>query len=426
MKNRIFQNWKLKLISLGCALLLWMTIYTINDPQETKTMHNVPVTFVNTEAITGQGKTYEVLEKTDVMKSVKLSASRTVLNDVKDSDIHVVADFSKFRNDGTVEVKIYSDRHNDDITFKASREDVLLKIEDYVERSFPIEVQYTGELKPGYIIGGCSLTPNRIMISGGESYVSNVARVVADVNLSDASGDLFTYANILLYDKEGNVLSTDRLELGMEKANANVVVLATKTIPITYIPTGTTAEGFVVVNEVITDLTEVTIAGKQSILSGVTEIVVTGGGLSFETDTENVTISVDIDDYLPEGVSRADKTGNGVANVTVQVSPVIEKEYTIKMSQIALENIPEGYEVKYVYDKAEIILTLQGAEYVLDKLAETDIIGKADITAWMEIRNMNSLQDDSIHKLVPTFELQEGIVITNAESIEVIANKLED
>ena len=93
MKKRIFHNWKLKLISLGCALLLWMTIYTVNDPQETKTMRNVPVTFVNTDAITNQGKTYEVLDKTDVMKSIKLSASRTVLNDIKDSDVHVVADF---------------------------------------------------------------------------------------------------------------------------------------------------------------------------------------------------------------------------------------------------------------------------------------------------------------------------------------------
>ena len=426
MKNRIFHNWKLKLISLGCALLLWMTIYTVNDPQETKIMHDVPVTFVNTEAITDQGKTYEVLEKTDVIKSIKASAPRTILNDIKDSDIHVVADFSKYKLDGTVEIKIYSDRHNDDITFKASREDLLLRIEDRIERSYPIEIKYTGELKKGYIIGGCTLTPNRISISGGESYVNNVARVAGEVDLSGASGDLFAYANIVLYDKEGNVISTDKLTLGMEKANANVEVLATKTVPVKYVPAGTTAEGYVTVNEVLSDLTEVAIAGKQNVIAGVTEIVVAGDALTFENATENIALTVDIDHYLPEGISRADKRGSGIVNVTVQVSPVIDKEFVVKMRQIALENIPQGYSVKFVYDKAEILITLRGAEYLLNKLVETNIMGKADITTWMESRNMNKLQDESIYKLPPLFELDEGIVVTKADPIEVIANKLED
>lgn len=426
MKNRIFQNWKLKLISLGCALLLWMTIYTVNDPQETKVLHNVEVTFVNTEAITDQGKTYEVLDKTDVIKSVKASAPRTILNDIKDSDIHVIADFAKYKYDGSVEINIYCDRHNDDITFKASREDVLLKIEELVERSYPIEVKYTGNLKKGYIVAGASLSPNRIMISGGESYVNNVASVVAEVDLTNATGDFQVPVNIKVCDKDGNELPTEKLTLGAVKASATVDMLATKKVPVKYVPTGTAVEGFVVVNEVISELTELEVAGNQSVLANLNEITVTGPALTVENIAENVTLKVDIDHYLPEGVSRVDKSGTGTVDVTVQVSPVVEREVTVEMEQIAIENIPEGYEVKYVYDKAEIVLTLRGAEYVLDKLAENDIIGKADITAWMEGRNMNRLQDEAIYKLVPTFTLEEGIVITNAESIEVIANKLED
>lgn len=426
MKNRIFQNWKLKLISLGCAFLLWMTIYSVNDPQETKTMHNVPVTFVNTEAITDQGKTYEVLEKTDVMKSVKLSASRTVLNDIKDSDINVVADFSKYRNDGTVEVNIYSDRHNDDITFKASREDVLLKIEDKVERSFPVEVQYTGELKKSYVVGGCSLTPNRIMVSGGESYVDTVAKVTAEVDLSGASGDFFSYANIVLYDKDNNILAIDKLELGTKTVNAKVDVLATKTVPVRYVPTGTTTHGYVALSEVLTDYNEIAIAGKQSVLSNITEIVVSGEALTYENADANVELSIDIDDYLPEGVSRLDKSGAGVIDVTVQVSALMEKYYVLETGKIALENIPDGYKVEYVYDKAEITVMLLGAESILDTLEESELAGKIDIATWMTERNMDILEDETIYKITPTFTLEEGVEVVSVDSIEIIVNKLED
>lgn len=428
MKNWISQNWLWKLLSVICAIALWITIYTINDPQETKYLSNVPVTFKNTEAITDNGQLYEVLDKTDVLRSIKLVGSRSVLNDIKETDINVVADFTKMKLDNTVEISITSIRHNDDITFTPSRKEVLLKVENNVERSFPVEIQYVGDMKKGYIIDASTLTPNRITISGAESYVNNVSKVVAGVDVSNASGDLFSHAEITLYDKDDKVIEADgtMLKVHTKQVNATVEVLATKTVPVKYVPSGTTVDGFVAVSEVLSDVTELTIAGKESALSAINEIVVSGDALEYENAEANVQLSVDLDNYLPEGVARADKRGSGIVSVTVQISPVVEKEYTLKTSQIAIENIPEEYSVKYVYEKAEIVVTLHGAEYLLNKITETDMVGKVDITAWMETRNMNSFEHGSTHKIVPDFELEEGIAVLNAEPIEVIANKLED
>ncbi len=426
MKNKIFQNWTWKLLSVVCAIVLWIAIYRINDPQETKYLSNVPVTFQNTEAITDKGQVYEVLDKTDVLRSIKLVASRTILNDIKETDINVVADFSKMKLDNTVEISITSIRHNDDITFTPSKKEVVLKVENNLERSFPVEIQCVGELAKGYVIGSSNLTQNRISISGGESYVNNIARVVAEVDVSNASSDLFSYADIVLYDKNAEALSEEKLTLGMEKVSTTIEVLATKTVPVVYMATGTTANGFVTTGEVISELPEITIAGKKTAIADVTEITVSGDALRYENATESVPASIDIDYYLPEGVSRADKRGSGIVNVMIRVSPVIDKEYTLSMDQIAIENVPENYSVKYVYDKAKIVLTLHGAEDLLDKLTETDILGKVDIAAWMEARNIRRLEDDSTHKIVPTYEMGEGITVVNSETIEVIVNKLED
>ena len=51
MKKRIFNNWVLKLSSVAIAVVLWVVVYNINDPVDTSTIRNVPVTFINTEAI---------------------------------------------------------------------------------------------------------------------------------------------------------------------------------------------------------------------------------------------------------------------------------------------------------------------------------------------------------------------------------------
>ena len=58
---------------------------------------------------------------------------------------------------------------------------MLLKIEELVERSYPIEVKYTGNLKKGYIVAGASLSPNRIMISGGGSQSDQICQIAADI-----------------------------------------------------------------------------------------------------------------------------------------------------------------------------------------------------------------------------------------------------
>ena len=56
MKNRFFDNWILKLTSVVIAVVLWIVGYTINDPADSKRMTNVPVTFINTEAVTDKGQ----------------------------------------------------------------------------------------------------------------------------------------------------------------------------------------------------------------------------------------------------------------------------------------------------------------------------------------------------------------------------------
>ena len=425
MKEKIVNNWVLKLASLAIAVVLWVFVYNITDPVEKRVIKNVPVTFANTEAITNDNKVYEVLDGTDVIRSITISGTRSILDNL-DGDVRAEADFSKMKLDNTVEIKIYSDRYNDFITFKPSSTELRLHVEEKVDHNFDLEVEMVGTPKEGYIVGSSKLNINRIGVSGAKSKVANIASAKAVVDVTDTSGDIFSYANIVLYDKEGKEVPRDYVSVSLNTVGTTVEILKTKTVPIVYSSNGTTAEGYVTTGEITSEVNEITIAGKENVVSGVTEIVVNGEELSFENAQENVVVTVDLDDYLPTGVARADKAGNGRTDVTIHVSPIVEKEYNIPMGQIEIKNVPEGYSVVHVYAATEIAVTVRGAEHILNKLNAGEIHGSFDVTAWMEEDNMRSLKHKEVYLVEPVYEMGENLEVLSTGPIEVIAKVLED
>ena len=427
MKNRFFHNWALKVSSVVIAVVLWFVIYTIDDLPDTKNLYNVPVTFVNTEAITDQEKVYQVLDGTDVVRRITINSTTSVIADLRESDIKVEADFSKMKLDGTVELNIYSERHNDDITFKSTSEELKLLVEDRIQKSLSLDTEWKGEPAKGYIVGADTLSPNRISVSGAESIMNSIVKAMAVVDVSGASEDIFTYADIVLYDAEGKEVSKDHLEINMTQVSATVQVLATKTVPVTYVSTGTPAEGFVATGESSSEVTELLIAGKPAALANVMEIVVEGEDITIEGATEDVVKRVDLDDYLPSGINRADRqSNNGQVEVTFHIAPIITKEITLRSGQVEITNVPEGYSMAHVERSTEIVVVVRGADYLLEDISSSDIQASADIQAWMETTGERSLEHEYIYSINPVFEIGEGLEVISSMPIEIIANVLEE
>ena len=47
MRNNMKRNTRIKLIALFTAIVLWMYVMAIVDPEETKLFENIPVTITN-------------------------------------------------------------------------------------------------------------------------------------------------------------------------------------------------------------------------------------------------------------------------------------------------------------------------------------------------------------------------------------------
>ncbi len=426
MKNKIFHNWILKLTSVAIAIVLWVIIYNINDPEETKRLYNVPVTLVNTEVITDNNQVYTVLNGSGVVRSITIQSTRSVIDDLKDSDINVEADFTKMKMDGTVELKIYSDRHNDSLTFRPSSEEIQVFVEDKINRYLSLELRMIGEPADGFIVGSYNLGQNQIKVSGAESVVNSIKDAVAVVDMTGTSESIVTYAAIALYDTEGNEITMDQVEVSVQNVITTVDVLATKKIPVTYVATGAAAEGYVATGETVSSVTEVVIAGKSNNIYPITEIVVADESISIEGAQEDVTLTVDIDDYLPAGVIRANKQDSGLIEVTFPIAPVVNKEIELRAGQVNITNIPEGYLVDYVLRSAPIVVTVRGADYMLADLDAADIQAEFDVTAWMEANEIAALEHEATYSVTPVYTVGEGITVTSSAQMEIISRILEE
>lgn len=426
MKKRLSHNWILKLSSVVCAMALWVVVYTITDPIETKRLTNVPVTFINTEIIEESNQVYQVLEDSDVIRSLTLEASRSTINDLRDSDINVVADFSKLKMDGTIDLRIYSDRHNDAITFKSSSSEVKLLVEDKVSRDIVLLAEADGELAEGYIVNTIKAQQNRIRITGAESIVNSVEKAVAVTDVTGSAENISSYVEISLYDGAGEEVSKEHITMSTKSVSVTVEILATKTVPIRYVAFGKAAENFVASEEGTSEAQQLLIAGKSEDLARVSEIVVSGEEVSVEGASSDVVCVADLDDHLPVGIVRADKTGNGKVEVTFHVAPVINKEVIMKTEDIVLENIPEGFMVDFINPKEELIVIVRGADYLAENIQSSDVYAYIDVKAQMEVREITALQNAEIYLVYPEFKTDEGVEITSSGAVRIIANKLED
>lgn len=87
-KKYILENWKLKLLSVGLATMLWFVVFLMG---ETKKEISVPVSIINLN------KNY-VIMKTDIEKvDITLTGRVSVLKDIKESDVRVSLDLLNIR-----------------------------------------------------------------------------------------------------------------------------------------------------------------------------------------------------------------------------------------------------------------------------------------------------------------------------------------
>ena len=154
MKKALTRNLGLKLASLVLAFVLWFLVAQIYDPKDTVTFNNIQVRLINTELLDEEGKVYEVLDNSNLVRVTVTGPQSIVKSELRRSDIVAEADMSKLTDINTIAITYYCENvSNDSVEIKGNHDSVRLSVEDKTSKWIKLESNTIGEVASGYMIG---------------------------------------------------------------------------------------------------------------------------------------------------------------------------------------------------------------------------------------------------------------------------------
>lgn len=396
MKSRLTRNWGLKIASFLCAALLWLVVTNINDPTSTYRVSDVPVVIKNTNLITDRGQIYEVLDGTDMIDMVTVTAPRSIIDSLDKSNIVAEADINDLTSVDTVAIKLSTNKYNDKLdSIRGNIDSVRLSIEDKQVRSLPLRSVTTGEVREGFMVGSVSSDQNLVRISGPQSIISQVSKAQAEVDISGFANNISTDCDVRLYNEEGEEITTGNIEKSISKVRVSVEILEYKVVPFQCEVTGTPGEGYQFTGDVTFSKSSARVAARSKVLENVDAIRIPQGVLDVTGATEDVTVLVDINEYLPDGVSLVEDNFVGRVNVTARIEAEQERAVRIPVGEIRFDGLPAGYQAVVTEPANECSVTFTGLLADLNELTAQEVSAVVDLETWMSAENLEELSEGS-------------------------------
>ena len=393
MRNKITKNWGLKLVSLLFAIMIWLVVTNINDPVVPLPVSDVPVTIRNGSLLTERGQVYNVLDNTDMIDTVTIYAKRSIIETLDKSNVVAIADMRDLTSVDTIPIKLSTNKYNDSLeSIRGNIDSVRLNIEDSQTRSIPIRANVVGEVRDGYMLGDVSTEQNLIRLSGPQSVVSQIARAQAEVNVSGFTSNINTDADIRLYDEDGNEIESSILERSITRVRVNIEILEKKTVPISYVASGTPADGYRMTGEYKSTRDNVVIAGRSSAIQKIDAIEIPGTALDVTGATENVVMLVDLKEYLPEGTILAEEDFTGMINITVYIGQEVRRLLNKAVSDIRINGVPTGFEAEITDPEGYCSIAFMGLSSELDEIDLNTLEVSVNVAAWLEDEEIGELE----------------------------------
>jgi len=407
MRKRLFNNWGLKLASLVLAVVVWFLVVQIEDPTDTKTFNNITVKITGTESFEKTNQVYKVLDKTDKV-SVTVRAPKSVIGQLRATDIVAEADLNKITEDNTILIKYDVQNVGRVESVEGNRENVRLSVEAKRSKWIRIVQNVVGEVAENYIVANSTAELDIIEVSGPESVVDMISYASAEMDVTGYTNSITANVDIKLYDIEGNIVENDSVRKSENSIRMKVEVLALKEVPVEVNYMGSPAEGYMVTGVVLKEPETVVIAGTPYVLSSISQIIVPEDRLNIAGESGDVTENIDLRPYLPTGTILADDEDAGSIEVTVYIEPIIERTLNVPATNIQVVNLPDGLEIERDAVVTEYSLQVSGlAEYV-NPLRAIDIRGTVDIAEWMNEKNISELRPGR-YEIPVLFELEDGV-----------------
>lgn len=419
MKKLLTRNLGLKLASLLLAFVLWFLVAQIYDPKDTVTFNNIQVRLINTELLDEEGKVYEVLDNSNLVRVTVTGPQSIVKSELRRSDIVAEADMSKLTDINTIAITYYCENiSNDSVEIKGNHDSVRLNVEDKTSKWIKLESNTIGDMASGYMIGNVTLDQTNIEVTGPKSAISQVDHAGVDINVTDSTTSLSANVDIKLYDADDNELVLESVKKNVDSAYMTVEVLATKEVPVEIEYMGVPEDGYMATGEVESSVPTVRIAGTVSTLVGISAITVPEDRMNITGQSDNLVDIINLKEYLPANVRLADKSFDGKITATVYIEPIVSKDLTVAAENISVTGVPDGMEAEITSTAEEYNITVSGLSRDVSILHDSSVTGILNLTQWMEDNGVEELTPGT-YTIPVTFNLAEDITVVPDINIHI-------
>lgn len=435
MKEKLLKNWGLKIMAVLISFLIWFLVANIEDYSVTKTITGIPVAILNEEAITSHDMVYEIVQGRTV--DIKVEGRRSVVEKLTIDDFTASADLSELSITNSVQIAVdaASSAIRREINISIVDSTMKVAIEERGEQKLPVTVVTMGETQEGYAVVSAAATPNMVTVTGAASKVKDIKTVQVEVDVEGLNTSISTRGELILLDADGERIESDKITRNLSTVSVKVVIQKTKEVPIQIVPSGEVAEGFSIAGPIEYQPTTVLIAGEEEVLRSVREINIedidiTGLNSDFET-------TVDINNYLPDGVVIADSTQN--IAVKINIEKLVEKTLTIRLEDIGFAGMDDRFQYAVVSEEKQFELTVTGLRRDLDSLTVQDLnpsinvsdyAGEGTYNAKVDLQELEYIQyDDTISaqvmvtRAVSTTEEEPEDTSTDSDTTEADTNQ---
>ncbi|HWQ77498.1 MAG TPA: CdaR family protein [Anaerovoracaceae bacterium] len=348
-----------KIISVLIAVVMWAYVIEVTEPVKDQIIPDVPVQLRNEESLAARG--LALSGEAAYTVDVKIQAKKADLSKISASDIVAEADLFGYSM-GKNYIPVTLTAPESVTIINASPIKINVVIEELVEVSRTIRVNFIGQFEDGVEAGQVTTQPTAIKVSGARSEVSAVAYVKADVTTSSLTEeDSTVQANAVAVNRNGDVVSNVRLSSSFVSVTARLSRV--KEVPLSVEITGEVAPIYEVTDLEIPG--SVKIKGSMNDLAGISGLTAAAIDISPVASTTKIPLNI----TLPEGVELADGYQNMTVGVTIK--PVATTQFIYTSDEIQMEGVDGVSDI--MITTPQITITVSGSEEVIAGLKKEDI-----------------------------------------------------
>lgn len=411
MKEKLINNLSLKILSIFLAFLIWLSVVNISNPEVTRTKE-VPLEIENEQVLTSARKTYDLSGKNTV--TVSYDVRKRDESRIRATDFRAYIDLAELYDiTGSVPVKVEVISNKELLSnVFAKNGTIRVETEDLQRKRFDLIVVQTEEVEDGYQLDAINLNPLYIYVDGPTSLIGQINYVGIPLDLLNRNSetpDNIGTAMPVFYDANDTELDFgERVTTNVDGTGVNyeIIIHLEKTVSLDFQVSGNAADGYRYVG-LDSDINTIKVKGLTETLGAINKITIPGSVLNIEGATSDRQVTVNLQQYLPEGVSII--SAADAVDVVLKVEKLVTRRFMLDRRSIIMQGANSDYQ--YVVVPERIELTIQGLKQNLDTLQLEDIGATLDVS---------SFEPDNVYSGKLTYGQNEVFEVVSVTSFHVI------